>query len=433
MFEILEENKNVKLLKVSLPHESIEKVRDEVYEEISKDIKVKGFRPGMVPRNLINSIIGMDKINSMIKERVADEAYDLIVDEYIKTPQGEDVMLPPRLKSVELGGSADVVFEIHAFPKAEVESIDKVEVKIPKFDDKEEMLNDSLEKLREEKAILTPKESGIEIGDQVEIEYQDLTGKDEEKKVLELKVAKPEEGNVFSHLIGKKVGEEFDFSTVAENSGNTTKLHVKILKVYSVKLPDLDDNFAKMVDEKYETLEDLKNHVKEDIEKSVNDFVRSIERDSILSELVKKTKLDVLDSTIDYFVNYVLNKKKEEKVYDKELKEEFKGDEKAYRDSVMKDIINYLKLEGAIKFVAKEKSLEVSDDDIFQEARKIYEKSKISDERLKVMLKKDSDLYLTIKRDLLSYKVADELLKNAVITEENVENESEMKESEGSN
>ncbi|MGC8704002.1 MAG: hypothetical protein C0176_05550 [Mesoaciditoga sp.] len=443
MLEVVEENKNVKILKISMPHEVIDKARDEVYEEISKDIKIKGFRPGMAPRNLINSIIGIDKINEMIKEHVADEAYEEIIEEYLKTPQGEDVILPPRLKSVELGGNAEVTFEIHLFPKVEIESMDNVEITIPKLhDDKDKMLNDSLEDLRKEKSILIPKDGNIEIGDQVEIEYQDLTGKDPEKKELELKVAKPEEGNIFSYLVGKKAGDEFDFSTVAENTGNTTKLHVKILKVYSVKLPDLDDNFAKMVDDKYETLEDLKNGLRSQIDKVVDGFTDSLKTDEVLNELVKKTKLDVLDSTIDYFIDYVIEKKKEDKTYDKELKEKFKGDEKAFKDSIRNDVINYMKLEGAIKLIAKERSLDVSDEEIFEEARETYEKSKISDERLKVMLKKDSDLYQSIKRDLISHKVAKELLKNAIVKESDVDEISEdteeieeenEKESEGSN
>ncbi|BBJ27643.1 trigger factor [Athalassotoga saccharophila] len=440
MLEVVEENKNVKILKVSMPHEVIEDARDEVYDEISKDIKIKGFRPGMAPRNLINSIIGMDKINEMIKEKVADEAYDVIIEEYLKTPQGDDVILPPRLKSVELGGNAEVTFEIHLFPKVEIESMDKIEITIPKLhNDSEKMINDSIEDLRKEKAILIPKDGNIEIGDQVEIEYQDLTGKDPEKKELELKVAKPEEGNIFSHLVGKKAGDEFDFSTTAENSGNVTHLHVKILKVYSVKLPEIDDNFAKMVDDKYETLEDLKNNLRSQIDKVMNGFTESLKIDVVLNELVKKTKLDVLDSTIDYFVDYVVDKKKEEKTYDKELKEKFNGDEKAFKDSIREEVINYMKLEGAIKSIAKEKSLDVSDEEIFEEARETYEKSKISDERLKVMLKKDSDLYQSIKRNLMSDKVARELLKNAVVKEEEVgkdsqgEIEEDENESEGSN
>ncbi len=438
MLEVVEENKNVKVFKVSMSHDVIEEARDEVYEEISKDIKIKGFRPGMAPRNLINSIIGMDRINEMIKEKVADEAYDVIIEEYLETPQGEDVILPPRLKSVELGGNAEVTFEIHSFPKVEIESMDNVEIEIPKLhDDRENMVSDSIEELRQEKSILIPKDGNIEIGDQVEIEYQDLTGKDPEKKELELRVAKSEEGNIFSHLIGKKAGDEFDFSTVAENSGNTTHLHVKILKVYSVKLPDLDDNFAKMVDDKYETFEDLRNSLKSRVDKVIDDFNESLKVDGVLNELVKKTKLDVLDSTIDYFVDYVIGKKKEDKTYDKDLKEKFNGDEKAFKDSIRNDVINYMKLEGAIKLIAKEKSLDVSDEEIFEEAREIYEKSKISDERLKVMLKKDSDLYQSIKRELMSHKVAKELLKSAIVKEidvdENSEDELKEDESEGSN
>ncbi len=441
MFEVVEENKNVKTVKVSLDHKAIDEARDEVYEDISKDIKVKGFRPGMVPRNLINTIIGMDRINSLIKDQVADEAFHMLMRDYFKDINEIDTVLPPKVKSVELGGTADILFEIHAFPKAEIESMKGIEITIPDFGSADEEVSRTIEELREEKAILTPKavDQSAQIGDVAEIEYVDLNGKDPEKKTLEIRIGEPEEGTIFPHIIGKKVGDEFDFTSTAENTGNKASLHVKLTKLYLKQLPDLDDNFAKMVDEKYETFDDLKATLKDDFNKSLDEVIVSIKRDRILNELVNKTKIDVLDSTIDYFMNYLVDQKKEDKVYDKELKDKFHGDEKAYMNSIRDEVISYLKLEGALKFVAQEKSLSVSDEEIFEEAKRDYEESKISDERLKIMLKKDPALYSMIRRELLSSKVADELLKDAVVTvekddeDELIEDDEENDESEGEN
>lgn len=419
MFEIVEENKNVKTVKISLDHEVIDAARNAVYDEISKDIKVKGFRPGMVPRNLINTIIGMDRVNDLVKEHVVDEASSILSKEYDKSL---NILLPPMVKNVELGGTADVVFELHLFPKVEIESMKDVEIKVPNFGDLENHVNESLEELREEKAILVPKEPGqtAEVGDTVEIEYFDLSGKDPEKKTLELKIGEPNEGTIFPHVIGKKIGDEFDFKSTSENTENKTNLHVKVSGLYLRKLPDLDDNFAKMVDEKYETLDDLKASLKKDVDKSIENLLSNIKRDEIIDEMIKKTKIDVLDSTIDYFASSVIERKKEDKAYDKELKEKFNNDEKAYLESAKSEVINYLKLEGALKLIANERSLSVSDDEIFETAKQIYKGSKISEERLKVMLKKDSELYSSINKEILSNKVADELLKDAIFVEDKV-------------
>ncbi len=434
MLEVVEENKNVKTVKVSLDHESIDDARNEVYDYISKDIKIKGFRPGMVPRNLINTIIGMDRINDLVKDNVADKAFDVLSEGYLKD---ENILLPPKVKSVELGGTADVLFEIHFFPKAEIESMKDIKITIPDFGDSDQEVEKSIEELREEKVILIPKaeDQSAQIEDVAEIEYFDLTGKDPEKKTLEIKIGKPEEGSIFSHLIDKKIGDEFDFTSVSENTGNKTSLHVKLNKLYSRKLPDLDDNFAKMIDEKYETFDDLKTALKNEFDKSMDELILSIKRDAILAELAKKTKIDVLDSTIDYFTDYIKDKKREDKVYDDELKNKFHGDEKAYTDSIKSEIIDYLKLEGAIRLIAQEKSINVSDDKVFEEAKNVYKESKISDERLKIMLKKDHTIYSTIKHELLLSKVANELLKDAVITveEEDEKASIENDESEGEN
>ncbi len=426
MFDVVEENKNVKTVKVSLDHESIDDARDVVYNDLSKDIKLKGFRPGMVPRNLINTIIGMDKINELVKDEVAEKAFNMLFRDGLQ--DSENMLLPPRVKSVELGGTADVLFEIHFFPKVEIESLKGIEIEVPDAGNIDKSVENAMNEIREEKAILVPKEEGqsAQIGDVAEIEYFDLTGKDPEKKTLEIKIGNPEEGSIFTHLVGKKIGDEFDFTSKSENTENETKLHVKVNKLYSRKLPDIDDNLAKMIDEKYETLEDLKNVLKSEFKEAADDIILSLKRDMILEKLIEKTKIDVLDSTIDYFIDYIVDNKKEDGVYDEELKDKFKGDEKAYRESIKSEAINYLKLEGATRLIAKEKSLDVSDDEVFEEAKMMYEESKISDERLKIMLKKDPSLYSTIKQKLLSFKVADELLKDAVIVVRKLNEDDEL-------
>ncbi len=429
MFEIVKEEQNVKTVKISLDHEAIERTRDKVYNELSQSVKVKGFRKGKVPRNLLNVVIGMEKINNMIKEDVADIALDeLYENEKFKELS---VMLPPALVSVELGETADVVFEIHVYPNVEVESLEGEEIEIPKIknEDLEDDVKKELERMREENAILKPKDENeiIEIGDQVEIEYH-ITDKDEEPRQFEVIVKEPSEGKIFAELVGKKVGDSIEF--VDEKDENQTSYTMTVKEVYKRTLADLNDDFAKMVDNEAETLEALKEKLRQKIKGSFDDFVKSLEVNNMLDKLEKKTKLNVSKHSIDLFVNHVIMRQKEEKEYEKALKD-FKGDEKAYKDTLKTEITNYLKLKGAVEKIAKEKGIEVSEDEVFDKAKEYYQSLNMSDERLKVTLTKDKELRDRIENEILHNKVAEELLKSAKIVVKDLEEEKAQQSEEG--
>ncbi len=413
MFEIIDEKQNVKTVKVSLPHEEIEMARDNTYANISKNIKVKGFRPGMVPKKLLNAIIGMEKINEMIKEDIADRAMDELYDD--EKFHELNPMMPPALISVNVGETADVIFEVHSYPDVAVESMNGEKIEIPPIKDEEieEDINRKLQHMREENAILEPKEEEetIEVGDQVEAEYH-VVGTGEKPKEFEIVIEDPSKGKIFADLIGKRVGDTIEFEEGKSEDKITYSMVVK--RVYKRKLADLDDDFAKAVDNEAQTIEALKVKLRNEAKESIKNLIKEGEINMILEKLTDKTTLDISEHSLDLFVNHVIARQKEKKEYEESLKD-FGGDEKTYRDTLKKEIASYLKLKGAVEKIAKEKEIKVLEDEIFERAKEYYRSFGMSDERLKVILSKDKDFYNRVKNELLHRKVAEELLKTAKI------------------
>jgi trigger factor len=423
MLEIIKEEENVKTVKVSLENEKIKKATEDVYAELSKSVKIKGFRKGRVPKNLLKTIVGTEEIDNMVKEKVADMALDaLYAEEEFKKM---NVMLPPALVSIDLGEKAEVVFEIHIYPEVEVESLEGEEIEVPELrdEDVEKDVEEELQRLREENAVLEPKEEDgvVEEGDHVEIEYH-VTGKEETPRTFDFVVKDPKSSQLFQDILGKKVGDTIEF--VDERDENKTSYTMKITAIHRRILANLDDEFAKSVDVEAETLEALKNKLREKIKGSFEDFMKTFESNVILDRLANKTKLKMTDHSLDLFVNHVIMRQKENKEYEKSLKD-FNGDENAYKESLKNEITNYLKVKGAVEKIAKEKNIEVSEEEIFEKAKEYYASMNMSDERLKVTLSKDRDLHDRIKNDLLHDKVAQELLKNAKIVVKKIEDKGE--------
>lgn len=431
MLEIIKEEENVKTVKVTLEREKVEKARNDVYSELSKSVKIKGFRKGRVPRNLLNTILGTEKINGMVKENVADMALDLLYeDEEFKKM---NIMLPPALVSVDLDDEkAEVVFELHLYPEVEVESLENEEIEIPelKEEDVEKDVEEELQRLREENAVLEPKDENgvVEEGDHVEIEYH-VKDKEETPRNFDFVVKDPKTSQLFQDVLGKKVGDVVEF--VDEKDENKTTYVMKIKAIHRRILANLDDEFAKTVDVEAETLEALKNKLREKIKGSFDEFMKTFESNVILERLANKTNLKMTDHSLDLFVNHVIMRQKENKEYEKSLKD-FEGDEKAYKESLKKEITNYLKIKGAVEKIAKEKGIEVTEDEIFSRAQDYYASMNISDERLKVTLSKDRDLHDRIKNEILHDKVAQELLKNVKIVVKKTDEKAEKSKNEES-
>ncbi len=411
--EIVKEEKNVKIVKLTLEKAEVDKATEKIYSELSQSVKLKGFRPGRVPRNLLTTVVGKDKINNMIKEEIADKAvYELHADEEFKKL---NLMLPPALKSIEINEGAELTFELHSYPKVEVGSISGEKIEVPKLkeEDLEKDVESELEKLREENAVLEPKGENevVEIGDHVEVEYQVNDG---EMKRFDFVVREPIDTELLKKIIGKKVGDTFEFTD--DKAEEKTVYRVKVDSIHRRVLANLDDEFAKTVDEEAETLEALKSKLRGKIKDSFDDFIKTFKMNTVLERIANKTKLDITDHSLDLFVNHLIMRQKEEDEFQKAL-EEFDGNVKAYEESLKKEITTYLKTKLAVEEIAKEKGIEVSDEEIFNQIKEYYAVLNMSEERLKVMVSKDEKLRDQVKNELLHEKVAEELLKEIEIVE----------------
>jgi trigger factor len=106
-------------------------------------------------------------------------------------------------------------------------------------------------------------------------------------------------------VTGMKKGEtrEFDKSYPEdaddkELAGKTKKLRVTLTALKVKKLPDLDDDLAQDVDEKYKTLDDLKNSIRERLNKDLEQRLRNIKINSLLEKIMETTPVDIPESML---------------------------------------------------------------------------------------------------------------------------------------
>jgi trigger factor len=286
-------------LNVSIPAEKINsKVADKLVE-ISKQVRIKGFRPGKVPKNIMTQRYGGharqevlgDLINSTIQEAVKENKLNIA-----ETPEITEV------KDLEDGGYSFVA-KLELMP--ELPEIDYTKVKV-KSDDSEVSDKDvdkMIKKLQKQKQEWKASKAKIANGDLITIEYTAKKGKSflypesgkEKMGILLGESGVPDE--LITALIGMKVGEsgseKISFPeafNVKQIAGKELTFDFEVVDHKKGKLPKVDEDFVKSFGIDSGKEEDLKKEIKENLNRELKNVLDAKIRDAVLSALREEAK-----------------------------------------------------------------------------------------------------------------------------------------------
>jgi trigger factor len=310
------ENSAVKLtLKVS--KDDVRAEYDKIVNEYAKTIQIPGFRKGKVPRDiLIRKFAEAFRSETLthITEQAITETFD---DEEFP---GEDRPLPYSRPEVrddlpEPDPEKDFEFSLFydVFPQFTVGTWQGLEVEAPDVSVEDEDINRELELIRERNAIVQDREDDTPSvkGDVVTVNYAELSEAGETMPGTERQdfVFTLGSGNNIFHfddeVTGMKKGETRDITKIypadftdSTLAGQTKKIRVTVTAVKERQLPDLDDDLAQDVDEKFQTLDDLKANIRKRLTGNLERKLRDIKVSGILEKILETTPIALPESMI---------------------------------------------------------------------------------------------------------------------------------------
>ncbi|MBT1248048.1 MULTISPECIES: trigger factor [unclassified Thermosipho (in: thermotogales)] len=378
--------------------------------ELNRKYTVEGFRKGKVPLSVFKMRFGKDFYDYFVFEQLLEEVYKSFKEE-------TNLLLIPEIVEKEINSeNGRVVVNLHKKPVAKVE-VEKIKVRIA---NKEQVLDNYLDlrlnSLKEEHAVLEPKEGPAEFDDLVRVKVfvvNKETGKvlidgKEDEYVLYKEDERPTVKNVVGHKKGDVVEFDREFAG-KEGESVTYQYNLEILEVYKRNLPELTDEFVKnnLSELHLETLEELKNKIREEGTKIYDDEIKHSIREQILAQLPDVTELFISEKTIDYAVRLIVNNMKEENKYEDYVKK-YETEEKAL-ESLKDYYVTELKKESAIEKLAKEYNIErkVSDEELEKYAEILAPYWGISVERAKVLAKEKPEIREEIENMIFVDKVID--------------------------
>jgi trigger factor len=241
--EVLEGNK-VKLT-VEVDEADIARAEDETLTRLAREIQMPGFRPGRVPRRIIQSRLGAKGIrDEVLRDKLPEYYADAVESESL------DVIVPPELDitSGEEGGPVVFTATVEVRPEILVPGYEGLAVTVPSPLVTDADIDSQIDRMRDQFATLVEVERPAREGDLVTLDIhgtrdgEPAEGLTADDLVYEVGTGGIVEGTD-EHLLGMKAGEIFEIDAEDAPDG-PAHLHATLKQVRQKELPVADDVFA---------------------------------------------------------------------------------------------------------------------------------------------------------------------------------------------
>ena len=148
-------------LKVVVPAEEVDEAFEGVLTALARTARIPGFRPGRIPRGVLEKRVGEDALKEEAKEKLLDDNYAPAMREHELTPINAHFHAAPPERGQEYA------FEIHAelYPVVELGDLEAISIETKATGIDDAMVADAIAQLQRENAVLVPVDRPVEAED----------------------------------------------------------------------------------------------------------------------------------------------------------------------------------------------------------------------------------------------------------------------------
>ena len=430
-------NKEIKTLEnsvveltVTIEKDAVKKEYDELLKKYAKTAHVKGFRKGKVPPAVLERKYG--------EGLVTESGFNLIeksLEEVLKDIDKKPLPYStPALKDeddLKITMDSDLTFTVsyETYPDIKLGEYKNFEIEIPEVELSKEDEERELKKYQEQNALVTEKKGGKIAKDNViTINYVELDENDSEIEGTSREDFTFTVGTGYNYykidedVIGMKKDEEkvlekeypedFEYSELA---GKKAKIKITVTSVKSKKLPEIDDELAQDISEKYKTLDDLKKDIRERQTGMIENKLKAVKQEKILEKIIENSEVNPPSAMINaelenQWSNFLYQFGGEESKVLEILKMQNKS-----KGDMLKEWAPYsektVKGQLLIGKILEEEKIEASDEELDEEIKVQSANSGMSEEDFSKYLEQNN-MKEYVRHSLKEKKTYDMLLEN---------------------
>jgi len=295
-------------LTVEVPFDELKTSLDHAYREVGRQVRIPGFRPGHVPRQVLDMRVG----RGAVLEHAINEA---VPDLYAKAVREAQVVAlgQPEVEITKLDDGAEMAFtaEVDIRPAFELPDIEQLSVMVDDADVDVDQVEEYLKALRERFASLRSVDRPVETGDYVSI---DLSAQVDGEDVADAQASgisyEVGSGTILDGLdealVGMSADETATFSSElagGEHAGTDADVTVTVRSVKMKDLPELDDDFAQSASE-YNTVGELRSNTRKQMEAMRKAGQAGQARDRAIEALLERIDMPLPEALVDHEIEH---------------------------------------------------------------------------------------------------------------------------------
>jgi trigger factor len=311
-----------KEIKIEIDGEAFKEPYKKVSQKYAKGASVPGFRKGFAPLDVVR-LRFKEEIKNEVLQEVVQKAVSDAIQEHDIHPLTEPHLHLEDAENVKVNGSQSVSLHVHfevmpEIPTPEYEEMEVTRRVKPVLDGE---IEDLLANRVQKQAALMPVEGRkSQMGDTVIVDLEGtfldepgaepITATD-----LEILIGDEVIEKAFTeNLVGVEEDEEKEFRvsypesiSSAELAGKTVDYKAKIKSVGLMEVPELNDEWARSLDEGYDSIDDLRKKLRDDLEKYAQADADARVRNNAIAKLIEKHAFEVPKALIESQARNLLN------------------------------------------------------------------------------------------------------------------------------
>ncbi len=412
----------------------IDQALTEVMRRLANEVRVPGFRPGKVPRKVIEARMG--GVAALRGEALRDAIPEYYSKAVIETEI--DPIDQPDIDVTSEGDQGPVTFEavVLVRPSVSVIGYPGLSIELPALAVSDEQIDEQIDRLRATSGELVEVERAVVADDQVTLDFRGTRlstegeeGADEVDNsdlVAEDYLYRAGANNVLAeldeHLIGAEVGATLTFeSVIEEETGEKATFEVHVKTVKELVLPEADDAWAAEASE-FETVAELRADLAERLAERNLAMARAALQQKTVDALVELVTEEVPDQMV--------NAEMHERIHDLNHRLEGQGmnvtqflaatgrTEEDFLAELRVGAVQSVKADLALRAVADAEELTISDEELTEELVKMAEQLQMTAEDVREQLDRAGRLP-AVRSDLRKAKAMRWLTEHVELVDEN--------------
>ena len=292
---------------VAIEEEKIASVVDGRLKDMTKTVKVKGFRPGKVPLKIVQQQYGDQVRQEVVGDVLQSTLYEAINQEKLN-PAGQ-----PRIDSLKSdpGQGMEYTASFEVYPEISLGDLSAETIEKPVAEITDKDVDDMLETLRGQHKEWVEVDRAAKEGDQVNINFKGsidgeaFAGGEASDLSLELGSGRMIKG-FEEGLVGAKAGDDVvlnvtfpDDYHATELAGKAAQFDTHVNRVEEAKLPELNDDFAKKLGIQDGSLETMKKEVRDSMQQELESRIKTRLKSAVMDALINVHEFDVPTALIN--------------------------------------------------------------------------------------------------------------------------------------